>query len=455
MKTFLLFFFLCLTLVCSSQKVIIINKNNNIYKINCKVDGIPMDFIFDTGASDVSISMTEANFLIKQGLITGEDVKSKKYYQVANGNIEEGTVVVLKEVVVGGILLKNIQASVINNSKAPLLFGLNAINKLGKIVIQNDKIFIYPNQQYFDFTKELNINSQIDSLTNLIKDSPKKFENYYLRAELEIQLEKYKEALEDLNLVIENNSNNSNFLFRRAKINEYLKNFRWALSDFNHIIELDSNYNDIYKERGICKYYLKLYPNAIEDLDKAIKINQRDTVAFYFRGFSKTNINISEALIDINNAINLNSKYKEALYLRIGIQFGLKNFVDAKRDIDFLIQIYPNDIRSYASRGEFYVYNNELQNALNDFNIIIEMDSTKSYPYARKGFIKKSLGDKIGALKDFNKAIELDSKAADNYYERGLIEVSMSNKELACADFSKAGELGYKDAYNAIKKYCQ
>ena len=52
-----------------SQKIIKLEKVNGIYKIPCKVNGILMNFIFDTGASDVSISLTEAMFLMKQGLL--------------------------------------------------------------------------------------------------------------------------------------------------------------------------------------------------------------------------------------------------------------------------------------------------------------------------------------------------------------------------------------------------
>ena len=40
-------------------------QENGLYLIPCKVNGVPMKFIFDTGASSVNISMTEALFLLK------------------------------------------------------------------------------------------------------------------------------------------------------------------------------------------------------------------------------------------------------------------------------------------------------------------------------------------------------------------------------------------------------
>ena len=38
---------------CYSQTVIEMEKHNGVYKLECKINGIPMDFIFDTGASNV------------------------------------------------------------------------------------------------------------------------------------------------------------------------------------------------------------------------------------------------------------------------------------------------------------------------------------------------------------------------------------------------------------------
>ncbi len=43
-------------------------KKGGVYELPCKVNGVQMKFIFDTGASDVVISATEASFLFKKRL---------------------------------------------------------------------------------------------------------------------------------------------------------------------------------------------------------------------------------------------------------------------------------------------------------------------------------------------------------------------------------------------------
>lgn len=129
-----------------SQRVIQMTNNNGIFQIPCAVNGIPMKFIFDTGASDVSISSTEALFLIKQGLLTNDDLLEKVEYQIANGDLITGTKINIKEIDIDGIKLRNVRATIIENQTAPLLLGQSAIEKIGKYTIENGKLILldYP-----------------------------------------------------------------------------------------------------------------------------------------------------------------------------------------------------------------------------------------------------------------------------------------------------------------------
>ena len=107
------------------------------YEIPCQVNGLPLKMIFDTGASDVTISSVEANFMFKNGYLSGNDVKGKTHYMTASGDIHEGTVLRLREVKLGDAVLKNIEASVVGNQKAPLLLGQSVLEKFGTITIDN------------------------------------------------------------------------------------------------------------------------------------------------------------------------------------------------------------------------------------------------------------------------------------------------------------------------------
>ena len=107
------------------------------YEVACSVNGLPLKMIFDTGASDVTISSVEANFMLKNGYLSDDDVKGKRNYMTASGDIHEGTILRLKEVKLGEAVLKNVEASVVHSQKAPLLLGQSILEKFGIITIDN------------------------------------------------------------------------------------------------------------------------------------------------------------------------------------------------------------------------------------------------------------------------------------------------------------------------------
>ena len=110
-----------------------------MYKVKCEINKLPLHFIFDTGASDVSISNVEATFMLKNNYLSPQDIIGRQNYLNANGEISEGTVINLRNVDFAGLSLTNIRASVVKNQKAPLLLGQSVLGKLGKIEIDNEK----------------------------------------------------------------------------------------------------------------------------------------------------------------------------------------------------------------------------------------------------------------------------------------------------------------------------
>ena len=61
------------------------------------------------------------------------------YYLDANGNVSEGTKLILRKVTFGNDVLTNVQASVVRNQRAPLLLGQSVLARLGKVEIDNQK----------------------------------------------------------------------------------------------------------------------------------------------------------------------------------------------------------------------------------------------------------------------------------------------------------------------------
>ena len=122
--------------ILSNKKVIQMEKSSSgTYKINCKVNGIPLKFIFDTGASVATMSLIDAHFMFKNGYLLDKDIVGSSYYTMADGTTLEGKEIVIRELEIDGLILSNVRAIIVGEMEAPLLLGQSALSKLGKIEI--------------------------------------------------------------------------------------------------------------------------------------------------------------------------------------------------------------------------------------------------------------------------------------------------------------------------------
>lgn len=126
-------------LISNGQIVIRMQKSNGVYTVPCKVNGRSLRFIFDTGASDVSLSLEEAIKMVNLGLVSKDDFLGTKYYQDATGGITEGIKVNIKLLEIDKIILRNVEATILKTLNAPLLLGQSAFSKIGRIEFDPQK----------------------------------------------------------------------------------------------------------------------------------------------------------------------------------------------------------------------------------------------------------------------------------------------------------------------------
>jgi len=131
--------------------------------------------------------------------------------------------------------------------------------------------------------------------------------------------------------------------------------------------------------------------------------------------------------------------------------------IDLCKEVDMLSLMNVGD--DFTSINKTYRVVNDpkiekYQNALANFNKIIEKEPEFAFAYYDRAFVKYKLSDINGAIQDYDKAIKIDPSFSDAYYNRGLLYFCLMDKISACQDFSKAGELGINKAYSLIKICC-
>ncbi len=122
-----------------TSNIIELKEKGGVYYIPVTINGVTLDFVFDTGASVISISETEAIFLAKQGLLHEEDFLGPTRFSDATGTVSEGTLINLREVKIGDKTLNNVTASIVHNLDAPLLLGQSALKQFGRVTIDYEE----------------------------------------------------------------------------------------------------------------------------------------------------------------------------------------------------------------------------------------------------------------------------------------------------------------------------
>ena len=125
------------SLPSNNENILKMEIENGVRYVWVEINGIRLRFIFDTGASNICISSVEATMLFRQGTLKKEDVLNVEYFQDATGKISEGTIVNLREIKMGNMVLNDVKATVIDNVNAPLLLGQTVLERFGKIEIDN------------------------------------------------------------------------------------------------------------------------------------------------------------------------------------------------------------------------------------------------------------------------------------------------------------------------------
>ncbi|TAF64422.1 MAG: hypothetical protein EAZ55_11340 [Cytophagales bacterium] len=162
-KIILSLLFLFPSFVIKAQTTIQMQKEGGVYTVPCKINSLDLKFIFDTGASSVCISLTEANFMLKNGYLKESDIIDIENYKIANGALAQGWVIILREVEFAGIKLYNVRASIVDSQNAPLLLGQSVIERLGAVTFDTNKstltIASSGNNSY-DYYADINSNSK-------------------------------------------------------------------------------------------------------------------------------------------------------------------------------------------------------------------------------------------------------------------------------------------------------
>ena len=347
-----------------------------------------------------------------------------------------------------------------------------------------------------DCTKAIALNSKNNSA-------------YFIRAQKYYNIEDYKNALNDLNLVLKLNPDNPDeLLVLRARAKAGLKDIDGGIDDLNEAIKINPKTEMGFFRRGLLKFhqkkdtlggfedfnqhiklsddlihasyevaenrlYNKDYNGAILFASKSIELDSIAKIkldslqkpnsylirAAAFLNLNKHNKAYSDYFKYINHTKDTNLNLDEIIYY--GLHSNIILGFDDKA-IDFitkLIEENPNNSYYYYTRGEMYRFKEKYRDAILDYNKAIDLylkqkeDNLTTYDvedhsiyYVSRAQAKSELKDYIGAIADVNKALEISPLSDFLYYIRAYNKFNLGDYRGAILDYSKYIVSNPKDA---------
>ena len=110
-----------------------------MYEVPVEVNGaITLNFILDTGASEVNIPADVALTLYRAGTIRESDFLPGQTYRLADGSLLKSSRFLLQSLKIGKNRIANVPAS-IGNTTSPLLLGQSFLERLGAWGVDSQK----------------------------------------------------------------------------------------------------------------------------------------------------------------------------------------------------------------------------------------------------------------------------------------------------------------------------
>ncbi|QYJ68621.1 tetratricopeptide repeat protein [Flavobacterium litorale] len=152
-----------------------------------------------------------------------------------------------------------------------------------------------------------------------------------------------------------------------------------------------------------------------------------------------------QEIIDLLSNELLNEYNNARLYFWRGAAYEkLDNLNKAIQNYNIAIEINDNDVFAYNNRGVIWHEKEEWDKAIKDYNKVIEIDPDNSMAYNNRGNIWYEKNNLDKAIEDYSKAIQINPIYQEAFQNRGLAWIEKKEFNKAIKDYSKCLEIDPK-----------
>jgi len=147
------------------------------------------------------------------------------------------------------------------------------------------------------------------------------------------------------------------------------------------------------------------------------------------------------AIVGYSKAIELNPNYIDAYNSRGRAHGNLKEYDKAITDYNKAIQLDPNNTSTYYNRGNTYFKLNKYEQAIRDYNKAIQLDPNYKKSYTNLAYTHFEIDELEKAIEYFNVVLKINDKDANSHCGLGISYFQLGDVEKAKVAYQKAIDL--------------
>lgn len=232
------------------------------------------------------------------------------------------------------------------------------------------------------------------------------------RGTQDLNQQDYRQAVENFDIAIENNPESPIFYENRGYAHRSLGDYEQAIEDYTQAIQLDAEVEYPYFYRAYVYVLLKEYELAIVDQTEAIRLNPTNALYYTDRGATKRRLGDFEGAIeDYDEAIKLAPNDAGNYFVRAMAYAFIEDFDGAVADYEKVFELDP-EYSSVIHLMQHYV-EDDLENAIQGYSNHIFREPNFAPLYFHRGNAYREIGDVENALSDLKLYLELAGEDAD------------------------------------------
>ncbi|MGD9683238.1 MAG: tetratricopeptide repeat protein [Candidatus Obscuribacterales bacterium] len=268
---------------------------------------------------------------------------------------------------------------------------------------------------------------RVKEASKAIDKNPGDARAYAKRGEAYMSLDRYEDALADLDRSIELGRKKSRLYALRASVESNLEKDDAALRDYSQAIALEPGNAEYYDNRGGFYAARDELDRALSDYDRAIELSSDPSRSYFNRaGILRRKGEKDRALSDLDRVIagRPNNYKAEAYETKMNILVEDHKDLEALKVCGAWIEDRPDDYLARIGRADIYSRQNQSQKEKPDLEAAVEILSKKfeedryAYYLAVRGNLFDRLGQADKAKKDWREAlaIYLEDESSEPYF---------------------------------------